>query len=75
MAQARGTVQAIIANHGEFQCKATDLDTLIEDNWSRTKAQLTKEIEERMGEPYDTRGMARIEILMVLAELSGFATN
>lgn len=76
MGQKHGHVRAEIAGHGQYQCTATSLDTLIELHWDRSVRSLAEEVKERHGDQYyDTHGLAKIELIMILAELSGLATN
>lgn len=76
MNQKYGHVRAEIAGHGQYQCTATSLDLMIENYWHRSARSLTEEIQERQGDSsYNTHGMAKIELIMILAELSGLATN
>lgn len=71
-----GHVRAQIAGHGQYQCTATSLDTLIENYWHRSTRSLAQEVKERHGDPeYDTHGLAKIELILIIAELSGLATN
>lgn len=71
-----GHVRTQIAGHGAYQCTATSLDTLIENYWHRSVRSLVEEVKERQGDPeYDTHGLAKIELIMIIAELSGLATN
>lgn len=71
-----GHVRAQIAGHGQYQCTATSLDTLIENYWHRSARSLAQEVKDRQGDPeYDTHGLAKIELILIIAELSGLATN
>lgn len=76
MAQRSGTIRAEIAGHGQYETAARDLDALIHIHWDTPVYKLSAEIKERLGDPgYDTSGLTKIEIIMILAELSGLATN
>lgn len=69
-------VRAEIAGHGQYQCAAVSLDALIDEFWGLSRAKLIAELKERQGDPeYDTHGLSKIEMIMILAELSGLATN
>lgn len=71
-----GAIRANIAGHGSFTIRAIDLDAVIEEHWGDTPAQLIKSIKDAMGDPYyDASGMTKIELIMVVAELSGLGTN
>lgn len=76
MTRRYGTVTAGIAAHGTYQCTAVSLDILIENYWHRSVRSLTEEIKERQGDPgYNCHGLAKIELIMIIGELSGLATN
>ncbi len=76
MAQKQGTVRAEIRGHGQYETLAGDLDELIEMHWNRPLKELADEVRERHGDPaYVTRGLARIELILIIAELDGRATN
>lgn len=76
MTQRHGTVRAEIAGHGQYETSATSLDTLIDSYWDRSVRSLVEEVKELQGDPeYDTHGLAKIELIMIIAELSGLATN
>lgn len=69
-------VRAEIAGHGQFQCPAVSLDMLIDEFWGLSRAKLIAEVKERQGDPeYDTHGLSKIELIMIIAELSGLASN
>jgi hypothetical protein len=72
----KGNVRTEIAGHGQYQCTAVDLDALIEEHWGDSVEKLRRLVKETQGDPeYDTHGLAKIELIMIIAELSGFATN
>lgn len=76
MAQKAGTVRAEIAGHGQYETTARDLDALLHEHWGTPVHKLFSEIKERLGDPYyDTTDLTKIEAIMILAELSGLATN
>lgn len=76
MAQRRGTVRAETARHGQYETRATDLDALIEEHWGDSVEALRKSIRDWYGDPgHDLDGLAKIELILVIAELSGLATN
>jgi hypothetical protein len=76
MAQKNGTVRAEIAGHGQYETTAHALDDLIHGYWDVPIEKLFQQIKERHGDPYyDTTGLARIEAILILAELDGMATN
>lgn len=76
MASKYGHVTSEIAGRGQYQCTATSLDTLIENFWHRSVRSLAEEVKERQGDPeYDTHGLAKIELILIIAELSGLGTN
>lgn len=76
MGQRNGTVRAEITGHGQYECTAADLDVLIEEHWGDTIESLRRAVKDGHGDPeYDTHGLAKIELILIIAELSGFATN
>lgn len=71
-----GHVRVEIAGHGQYQCRTADLDALIEEYWGDSMESLRKDIKDYHGDPdYNTHGMTKIELIMVIAEMSGLATN
>jgi hypothetical protein len=71
-----GHIRAEISGHGQYQCAAVSLDMLIDEYWGLSRAKLIAEVKERQGDPeYDTHGLSKIELIMIIAELSGVATN
>lgn len=76
MAQRHGTVRAEISGHGQYECRAADLDALITEHWDDTMESLRKDVKDAHGDPYyDTDGLSKIELILIIAELSGLATN
>jgi hypothetical protein len=77
--QKTGTVRAEIAGHGQFETRGTSLDALIDRFWNMSREELNDEIHERVGDcdkiAFTTEGMSKIELLLIIAELSGLATN
>lgn len=71
-----GRVRAEIAGHGQYETTAQSLDEMINEYWPIPLRKLYRELKERQGDPeYDTTGLTKIETIMILAELSGLATN
>jgi hypothetical protein len=76
MAQRHGTIRAEIAGHGQYETTAVDLDALIEEHWRDPIESLRRDNKETQGDPeYDTHGLTKVELILIIAELSGFATN
>lgn len=76
MAQHHGTVRAEIAGHGQYETRASDLCALIDEHWDDSMDSLRKDVKDFHGDPYyDTDGLTKIELIMIIAELSGLATN
>lgn len=74
--QQTGTVRAEIAGHGQFETSGTSLDKLINRHWEMSLKELGNEIKERLGDPtYATEGLSKIELMLIIAELDGLATN
>lgn len=74
--QPKGTVRAEITGYGQYETTGESLDRVIDVYWGRSPAALGEEIRERVGDPtYNTEGLSKIELMLILAELSGFATN
>lgn len=60
--------------HGQYECRAADLDKIIDEFGHMTLGMLRAELEERHGyAPYMIT--SRTEGFMILAELRGYATN
>jgi len=76
MGQHHGTIRAEISGHGQYETSAAALDSLIDENWHRSRAALVAEVKDRQGDPeYDTYGLGKIELILIIAELDGLATN
>lgn len=76
MGQKYGTVRAEIAGHGQYETTAVALDELISEHWSKSRATLIKDVKEMQGDQaYDCHGLSRIELILIIAELTGLAIN
>ena len=76
MAQRHGTVRAEISGHGQYETSAAALDALIDANWGCSRAALIAEVKDRQGDSeYDCHGLGKIELILIIAELDGLATN
>lgn len=74
--QENGTVRAEIAGHGQFETRGTSLDELINEHWNTPTDEIVAVIKEDTGySEYSTEGMSKIELLLIVAELRGLATN
>jgi len=76
MTQRTGTMRGEIAGHGQYETTFKAFEALQDqyDGWRMDR--LVTEIKELQGDPeYDTEGLTRTEMLLILAELNGHATN
>lgn len=74
----RGTdrIRLESSTHGQYECRASDLDVIIAQYSGYTIAQLQSMIESEEGYEHGSYKInSRVEGFMILAELRGYATN